>query len=84
MINEATIVHAIRKSVSRVATQALGGLPFPSSTQEILEVLDVNFKNIKNDAINWQVFYNAGQTKKGNLLFIGISVCATCRRMYPK
>ena len=66
--DEATIVHAIRKSISGVAAKALGCLPFTSSTKEILEALDVNFGDIKNDAINWQVFYNAKQTRKESIV----------------
>ena len=66
--DEATIVHAIRKSISGVAAKASGCLPFSSSTKEILEALDVNFGDIKNDAINWQVFYNAKQTRNFAIL----------------
>ena len=63
-----TILQAIRKSISGTAAKVIGCLPFSSTIDKIIEGLDVSFRELKNDAANWQMFYNARQQKTESII----------------
>ena len=63
-----TILQAIRKSISGTAAKVIGCLPFSSTIDKIIEGLDVSFGELKNDAANWQMFYNARQQKTESII----------------
>ena len=62
------ILQAIRKSVSGTAAKVIGCLPFSSTVDKIIEGFDVSFGELKNDAANWQMFYNARQQKMESII----------------
>ena len=61
--DEHIILQTIRKSTCGSVVKVISCLPYSSSVDKILEGLDVSYGALQNDAVNWQRFYNARQTK---------------------
>ena len=65
---ESYITQLIRKYTGGKAAKRISILPLSASIDEVLEALDIIFKDTTTDATSWKAFYNAHQEKREDII----------------
>ena len=74
--DEYTVIQAIRKSISSQPARIISNLDYDCSVDDIINALNNAYDDIHDDTLSWQVFYNATQNHKEDVIEWHTRLCS--------